>query len=72
MPKKILGVEIEEYVLAKDTEVIYLVPYKNDWAGYDSCLVDIAESEKELRQIVKQHQQYGDDIRVIKLYKGGK
>jgi hypothetical protein len=72
MPKKILGVEIEEYVLAKDTEVIYLVPYKNDWSGIDSCLVDIAESEKELRQIVKQHQQYGDDIRVIKLYKGGK
>jgi hypothetical protein len=73
MPKnKILGVKIEEYALLRKTKVLYLIPYKNDYAGLDSLLVDVAEDEKELRQLVKQHQQYGDDVRVIKIVKGGK
>jgi hypothetical protein len=72
MPKnKILGVEIEEYVLLRKTKVLYLIPYKNDWAGID-MYVDIVEDEKELRQLVKQHQEFGNDIRVIKVFQGGK
>ncbi len=74
LPKnKLLGVKIEECTLINPaSKIIYLIPYKNDYAGLDSLLVDVAENEKELREIVKEHQQYGDDIRIIRIKRGGK
>jgi len=65
---KILKNKLELFKLNKDTKDIWLVLY--NIFGESEAKSDIAESESELKELIQEHEQFGDDYRIIKLTKG--
>jgi len=66
--QKVIADKLETFTLNKDTKEIWLLPYEVFGNQEPNC--DIAETEKELIDLVKEHERFSDNYRIIKVSQG--